>query len=447
MYIHHAKNIATHQPYAATGYVYNVRESWYGPRSYPPIFPLLLPPIIALRGLDIKALTIEEVVALTLALTLIYFLFRRELPAGYRLALIALIGFNPVLWDIKDNVISDPPFFAFFMLTALLTVIAPRDGLPGLLGGLLTGISLYLAFGTRTIGIVLLPGLVLYEALKVRRLTVFVGAAGISAVLLIAVQHFALKTQEASYADQFHTGLHTVLINFHDYAAVLAAFWPPSAGRPFSYLIFAAITALAIFGCLVKLRKYGIGILECCLVLYLAAILIWPGNQGMRFLLPVLPLYLAYALLGILNISGRWKPHGTRVALVVLLTIAGLLYIGSYRKQNYGTIRETVGLPSFNALCYYIRHNAGPNDTFVFYRARALTLFTDRPASVYFLDGTPALYNEQWNYLKRINAKYVIYSDLFKPDKDFLRPVLANHAGQLQPVYRNSDFIIFRVND
>jgi hypothetical protein len=42
LYISHARNLATGQPYAQTGYIYNPSVVNYSPRSYPPIFPLLL---------------------------------------------------------------------------------------------------------------------------------------------------------------------------------------------------------------------------------------------------------------------------------------------------------------------------------------------------------------------------------------------------------------------
>ena len=47
-YIHHARNLATGVPYAATGYIYNPYNPTIGPRTYPPGFPLLLAPVVKL---------------------------------------------------------------------------------------------------------------------------------------------------------------------------------------------------------------------------------------------------------------------------------------------------------------------------------------------------------------------------------------------------------------
>ena len=56
LYVHEGENIAQSQPLGDTGYVYNAREAYYGPRVYPPVFPALLAPVIRWRGLDFPAL-------------------------------------------------------------------------------------------------------------------------------------------------------------------------------------------------------------------------------------------------------------------------------------------------------------------------------------------------------------------------------------------------------
>src|SRR5438876_9591837 len=57
-YIHHARNLATGVPYAATGYIYNPYNPTTGPRTYPPGLPLLLAPVVKLTALELRPLTI-----------------------------------------------------------------------------------------------------------------------------------------------------------------------------------------------------------------------------------------------------------------------------------------------------------------------------------------------------------------------------------------------------
>ena len=455
LYIHHGENIALDRPYAATGYIYNQREAWYGPRTYPPVFPVLLAPVIKIYGLDFTAMKMEQVVAFTASLLLIYLLFRDELTLPYSLALLVLIGFNPTLWEMKDNVTSDYPFWFFFLLSVLLIGKAPRDGSSAgvwrgwtsrvLIWGVCTGAVIYLSYGTRSIGLMILPGFAIYEAFKYRKATVFAIAAFSTALVLMLGQRILLGGSESSYADQFHPSLHSLLENVHDYTSSIASFWPWSAGRITAYLLFAVVTVLAAIGCYRSLRRRGLRPLEPILVCYGALILIWPGNQGLRFLLPIIPVYLAFSLIGLSSLTNRSTALVRWGALSFLLVWAVGLYAADYRTRDFARIPETSGRPSFVALCHFIRQRTKPDDVIVFYRARALSLFTDRPASVYFLDGTPALYGAQWRYFRQIGTDYIVYSRLFEPDRDFLKPVLDRHANAIHPVYRNPDFTVYQM--
>jgi hypothetical protein len=55
MYIHHAKNIVEGIDYRDTGYIYNPFYPSLGPKTYPPVFPLLLSPIYKWFGLKLKS--------------------------------------------------------------------------------------------------------------------------------------------------------------------------------------------------------------------------------------------------------------------------------------------------------------------------------------------------------------------------------------------------------
>ena len=49
MYLLHARNLLSGMPYTDTGYLYNPASGRF-PVSYPPVFPLLLAPLVALFG-------------------------------------------------------------------------------------------------------------------------------------------------------------------------------------------------------------------------------------------------------------------------------------------------------------------------------------------------------------------------------------------------------------
>jgi 4-amino-4-deoxy-L-arabinose transferase-like glycosyltransferase len=113
MYIHHAKNLAEGLPYAATGYIYNPHNLAIGPTVYPPGFPLLLAPVYKVFGLDLQAMRVELVALLVACLALTAWLFWSELPPLAVAIVIGVIGVNPSIWSLLDQVLSDIPFLVF----------------------------------------------------------------------------------------------------------------------------------------------------------------------------------------------------------------------------------------------------------------------------------------------------------------------------------------------
>ena len=445
MYIHHAENIATGRPYAATGYIYNPHEPDYGPLTYPPIYPLFLAPVIRVFGLNLTAMKAEQIVFFLIAFVLIYIYFRRELPFPHLLVFLAIIAFNPFFWGFKDAVGSDFLFLVFFFSTAILIERSPRaeSSWPG--WALLTGICLYACIGTRTIGLMLLPGFVAWELLRWRKITGFLAVSFLVCLAGLLIQRELVSTGETSYADQFHPTIKAVLANIDEYKAALVGLWPRSAGKPLSWLLFCLVSLLAAVELFSRLRRRQWTVMEPLLFFYLVIVLLWPANQGIRFLLPAIPLYLCYALLGIATITRSQSLLMRRGIFAGLLFLIAANYIGDYRQENFGTIRQTIGLSSFNDLCQYIGMNSSPTDVFVFNRARALSLFTNRPAAVYFLSGHLNETQEQWRWFQQIHARYIVVSDLFENDREFFKPSLQPFQADLLPVYRNPDFILYRI--
>ena len=61
MYIMNAINIVKGIPYAQTGYIYNPDMASIGPPVYPPVFPLILSPFIAIWGVNLLILKLPGI--------------------------------------------------------------------------------------------------------------------------------------------------------------------------------------------------------------------------------------------------------------------------------------------------------------------------------------------------------------------------------------------------
>ena len=59
-------------------------------------------PIYKVSGLNLIPMKLEQVVFLLLSLIAIYAYWKRDLGSGYTLALVAILGFAPAFWIVKD---------------------------------------------------------------------------------------------------------------------------------------------------------------------------------------------------------------------------------------------------------------------------------------------------------------------------------------------------------
>jgi hypothetical protein len=441
LYILHAQNIVRGRPYATTGYIYNSAAPQYSPSIYPPVFPLLLAPIDRFLGLNFLAMKLEQSAFLLLALVAMYFYWRRDLSFPYLLALIAIVAFNPTFWDAKDNVLSDLPFLLFFYLAVLLAQFSPRDRKGSWAWALLTGFSLYLCAGTRGIGLTLLPGLVLYDLLKRRRVTLFTAIAIASAAAFLLAQRLIIGPGLSSYADQFHPTLPQLAHNLVSYSHSLGTFWLDRDHRPFSAALYIFIMILALAGAWFHARR-GVTIVETFLAPYLCLVLLWPAEKGMlRFLFPLVPFVVYLVLLALQNLTAGWPPLQARTACAAFVLLIGVSYVLAYAHTDFGPIPETNGSPAFAALCTQIREHTGEHDVFIYRRARALALFTSRSAATY----APNVDAAFGSYAQQIHATYLVTSNEFPEDREFLIPWVKKNPTALIPIYHNQNFDLYQL--
>jgi Dolichyl-phosphate-mannose-protein mannosyltransferase len=440
MYVHHAQNIVEGRPYADTGYIYNPSFPVYGPKYYPPIFPLLLAPIYRIWGLNLIPMKLEQVLFLLLTLLAVYAYWKRDLGHGYTLALVAILGFAPAFWLAKDNVLSDIPFLFFFYLTALLVRDAHRDNVGWWRWSTLIGLAIYLAIGTRTVGIALPAGLVLYDIQRLRTITRFSALSIMVCAAFLALQRYIIGVGHGGYPYQLPT-LHTLARNIAAYTRVLAAFWVGSVRNSFAYVVMALFAALVLPGFFFQWKR-GFTFVEAALVPYLTIIVLWPFPTGVRAVFPVVPWIGYLAISGCKDLAKKLAPRYSLAAASTVFLLIAVCYVQAYRKVSFGPIRQTTGLPEFNQVCQAIRDHTSPQDAIIYFRARALSLYTGRPASAYNSMGRDT---ELWQWAGHIHAKYFVTTNAFDEDQGFLLRFVQNNAQNLDLVYENANFKVYRI--
>jgi hypothetical protein len=449
MYIHHAKNLAGGIPYGQTGYIYNPYIHLYtsyqvqiGPQTYPPVVPLLLTPIYYFWGLNLNAFKVGLILTFILALVVVARAFKDYLSPPWLAALVFILGFNPYFWQFKDNIVSDLPFLLFIYLSLFL-IRRSYESIEarGKLNALLVGLSIYLAYGTRSIGLLLIPCLLIYDFINYRKVTAFAVQVVCFAGVFIFLQNLLLHN-DSSYAD--HLGLSIGVIAHHisEYPKALSEFWLNGYNKPLRFGLFAIVSILSVIGYFSSLRR-RIGCYEIFFAIYLAAIVVLPIYDGIRFLIPVIPLYLLYALVGLKEIFSGRERAGVPVFASLMVAVV-ITYVGQYTKLEFGPIREGVIKSEAQQFFEYVRGKTDENDTFVFRKPRALALFTGRNASAWHQPGDD---QDLWDYFRKINATFLVLgpAGIESGDQEYFSRFIGRNGDRLEKTYSNMDFEVYRI--
>jgi hypothetical protein len=443
MYIHHAENIVQGKAYSDTGYIYNPKVP-LGPPTYPPVFPLFLAPLEKVFGLDLTPMKVEVVAFFAGALLLLTLLLRTEMPFPALMGLLAVVGFSPFYWQFKDDVLSDVPFL-FFVALALLIVHRAPDWQHRMrwkpLYGVAVGIALYLAIGTRAVGLALIPTLLAMDLIRTKRLTsmTFVPLAVLA--VLLAAQGLYVHGG-GSYLDQLAPTPAAVARNLKGYVGTLQHIWRTDRSGSEPPVLFWILAALAVVGFSVRIRQ-RITVMEIWPVMYPIPLLEWHGRPVGRYLIPWIPFFVFFVLIGSLA-AGRIlrRRLGTAGAIVVpAVVVAAILlsYLRVYARTDFGPIAGGPTSPVAEELWRFVKGQTSPHDVFVFAKPRALSLFTGRPASGYY---EPRDRQELWAYMRQIRARFLVVSPL---DRRYLRRFVQEYRDEMTEVFSVGRFVVYRL--
>ncbi len=200
-YVMHAENLADGHPYSDIRYVPNPATVGFAPaRGYPPVYPLILAPVYKIWGLNLRAMKVMTVLCFGVTLLALALIFEDTLPQWAICALILVVGFNINFWEQRNYLLSEFAYLMFSMvlLLALQKIYARLDPRAWRVGAaVLVSLLLYAAYGTRTIGIVLLPALVLTDVWKFRRPSRFLILSAVITLSLIVLQNSLLVSPKA----------------------------------------------------------------------------------------------------------------------------------------------------------------------------------------------------------------------------------------------------------
>lgn len=454
-YIHQTINITRGVDMMDTGYIYSRYTPSLGPRAYPAGFPLLLAPTYAIFGFDMRAFQVQMILMQLMALIVIYLLYRQEVTPPTALILVLMMGLSPYLISYKREIMSDVPF----MLLSLSFVLWVKhvykrryfDHWAILVAALLASAG-YLI---RTVGFATLGALLISDLVRRRRPTRFTLWTIGCTVALVGGSRLLLGGGEGSYLDQLaNYSLLIIWQNVEHYLIhSIRGFWAgPSLtlGQFIVPILWLAVIPLIIYGFIQRAWRSSL-FMELFFLFHLGIVLAWPSIQELRFLYPILPLFLLYAGIGF---EGVVAQLGQRTNLRVIRALAivfavGIVVIYAVRTSKViaaeGPVADGPYTPAATALFQFVREETDPEAIFVFLKPRVLSLYTQRSAST-FPSNQPM--PVAIAYLEEIAVDYVIIKKDARGQLNdaALVALVETCPDSFERVFDNGLFRIYRIN-
>lgn len=485
LYIEHAANLAEGRDFADTVFVYNTKDPFLSPRSYPPVYPAYLAPVYRIFGLNLYALKIANILSFAVFLLVFnhYAASRLDFPLT-RILLVAGVAFSPWYWDAKDRILPDFLFililYASIMMLDRMSVARGSGGsryLPGVAGGVLVS----LLYGTRSLGMLMVPALWLHDLVRYRLVSRATMLVTIIFMIFYLTQNAFLQTDQ-SYINSLKTlwaeeqevgvvtaaddagggGVIAVMGNsismladrlsekLRYYGGLLGTYWYPGSNAYIGVVVLALATVLAVAAFIsLMLKSPSVG--DYFVLTYVGVLLVVPFSQQ-RYLLPLLPLYLLYIFHAAERI-GRMAGSSTfslnagiyRAAPVIVGVFVAASYAWSWSLLDSSDIERGVESKESKELFGFIRKSIPTDSLLIFHKPRPLALFTGRHATRYHweLDG-----DKLWRELLDMGATHIVmpkYIDPAEHSEYFFPATVEAHRGNLEKLYENRNFIVYRI--
>ena len=417
-YIKEAENIADGLPYSQSNYIYNDLNTDYAPPSYPPGFPLLLAPVIKLFGLSIPAMLYLISLVFTGSLFVFYGFLKKHMSSPIAVCLAILGVYCGGMMALKSYVLSDIPlvlFVSWYLWLRQSEIISMSR---------LLSIVLVLCMTVliRSQGIILLFAevfLVVSESTKAlskkqfnftflsqsASLKIIIGFVLLYELLVSTIFHTTNSSGDF-YKNLFHYPENTLVTTLVFNSAYLlnlceSIFQYNTPGLFWEYsmkIIDYSALGLAIIGLYFRLRK-NLGINELYFLFMCILILILPVHQGLRYFLPVLPVFLVFIYEGLKVLTPAIvKKQAVKLAV---LFVGFYLVLCFSNFQEYGYDKNWTASNKEDSLAFlYLKNKVKDDEILVFSKPRALTLYTNKRCMNYAWQTSVQKNKEKFDSLK-----------------------------------------------
>ena len=326
--------------------------------QYPPLFPVLLAPVVGLRGMDIAAMRLVMTGAAVVALLLVAALFRRL--AGDRTAALVVLatGASPAVVYYTQSIMTEVPYLLVSLLAVLWIERCARTGWT--VGGGAVAVGLLAAvYLMRIVGVALLAATILYVLLdgggprgsRIRTAVVLGVCAAIPLCLWLLYSSLASGGSGIPYVRYYAWSLEPV-VSAPSGMSGLSVLFGKARGALFAYgahtgRVFFYWLPVSTTGDMCALLATAIGVVgfahsvlrrrtvvEYYILFYVCALLVFPGSRQQRYMVPLIPFLWFYFLIGLERLLRRVPVGGDRERAAA---VAGTAIVAVLIVINAGT--------------------------------------------------------------------------------------------------------------
>jgi hypothetical protein len=435
LYISQAKAIVngnTYNLYEASKASCDGSYERLNPDVYPLVFPLMLSPIYALFNLNFVAFKILVVCCFVVFLCTVCYLIYKKLGAFEAILIVGLLATSNFFIVFNNNVLADVPAMMWIWLGIIIYLFKKEKNTKTILFKFfILGLVLAVAFHTKTlsisvVGSVLLTELIFYFQNKITLKNLIIKSISFSTVFISVYifVNFIYPSSSNGYIQQSSKlTLQIVIDNIWYYTN--APSWFLYDSNTFVWLTFPFV----VLGVYHQVKQ---NIFLCVLIfVHFLLLILWPYQQGLRFLIFLVPIYYYFACIGYTFLYEKFVKNIKLVSLyklhfmVFYVIIFYSIFIAFSNQTLYKTQDNEIMSNEAKELFEFVNTKTKYTDKFIFFKPNVLRLICNRE-SIYVLNT---------NAISSSNANYWIYK---QGDK------LADTTG-LKIMFNNNEFLVFKL--
>lgn len=412
--------------------------------NYPWGFPLILAPMIHLFETNYFLLKLYIYSFFLISLVVIYLIFKKDSFSA--LLVVFLCASNTYFSDFKNNINSDFPHLLFSLISIFLIhriFILNKQLFTPYGDALLIGFVVFISYIIRTqsfIFLAVLPVAQLYKMKKSFRkaeLFIYFVPYAVIGCFYMGMQ-MLIPVKAVSYRDGLvdYDILQTFATNFFYYINI----WQELFNRTLILKELSGVMAgicifLCFLGMLSTRREHFI--FSFYFICGLLLVLFLPFYQGLRYLMPFVPFFIYFTLIGLnyvfINLTEVLRK---RIALSFALVI-GLLNLSTLNTMRASSrnVQEGPYTASSTEVFDYISKNCNPDAIISYWKPRALLLYTGRNSFM----------ATDLDLCKTKKADFYLFYRKAYADQLSMDTII-KYKSVFTQTFSNKDFTLFRIN-